>query len=181
MTLGNACGFGQHQPGRYDARRRGFHEQVLARCHRHRGGVFLLYRPAKIPGELVTEFSHGASGSQVMVGGRCLQERCLTIVVAPWCPACRRMKGTISALRQQVEADGRPVFLVIGMDKPEALQNYARQHSETVLLDMNRSFTKRANIRSVPYFAVTNHKGEIVEEMKGGYDDVREMRRRLGV
>lgn len=142
---------------------------------------FLLYRPAKIPGDLLTEFSNGASGSQVMVGGRCLQERCLTIVVAPWCPACRRMKGTISALRQQVEADGRPVFLVIGMDKPEALQNYARQHTETVLLDTNRSFTKRANIRSVPYFAVTNNKGEIVEEMKGGYDDVREMRRRLGV
>jgi thiol-disulfide isomerase/thioredoxin len=142
---------------------------------------FLLRSPPSMPGELLPEYSNGAMGSQVMVGGRCLQDRCLTIVVAPWCPACHRMKGTISALRQQVEADGRPVALVIGMDKPEALQNYAQQHSETVLLDIKRSFTKRAKIRSVPYFAVTNRKGEIVEEMKGGYDDVGEMRRRLGV
>jgi hypothetical protein len=150
------------------------------------GGValaaFFLFRGQdRLPSDVLTEFSNGALGGQAMVGGNCPQSRCLTIVVAPWCPACRRMKGTISALHAQLQADGLPVSLVIAMDKPEALQNYAQQHQEPVLLDMKRSFTQRANIRSVPYFAVTNRKGEIVKDLKGGYQDAAEMRRRLGL
>jgi thiol-disulfide isomerase/thioredoxin len=150
------------------------------------GGIalvaFLMWRGhTRMPSDTLTRFSEGALGGQATAGGNCPKERCLTIVVAPWCPTCRRMKGTISALHAQLQAEGLPVTLVIGMDKPDALQAYAQQHQEPVLLDMNRSFTKRAKIRAVPYFAVTNRKGEIIEEMKGGYDDVGEMRRRLGV
>jgi len=146
-------------------------------------GVALLWWRSgdRLPGELLSEYRQGEVGLQRMAGGRCDQERCLTIVVAPWCGSCQQLDPMIIALRAEVEAQGVPVTLVVGMDKLDALKRYADHYERPVLLDPDRRFTKRAKIRSVPYFAVTDRKGKVVESLRGGYHDVAAMRSALGI
>lgn len=142
---------------------------------------FALRGHGRLPAELLPEFAQGQIRTRTMAGGACTAERCLTVVVAPWCPVCRRLDSTIIALRAAAEASGVPVSMVIGMDKPEALRSYGEHYAQPVLLDEQRNFTRRAKIRTVPYFAVTDRNGEIVAEIRGGYDSVEEMRKRLSI
>ncbi len=144
--------------------------------------AWFLFRGAdKMPSEMLPEYTRGVKTADSYVGGRCLQDRCLTIVVAPWCPACQRAKPTIEGLREQLESEGRPVSLVIAMDKPEALEREAATFEKPVVLDVAGRFYKRAKVKGVPYFAVTNRKGEVLEKLSGAYPDVALMRQQLGI
>ena len=144
-------------------------------------GAVLLFRSSKLPIEYLPRYSQGAQEGSVRVGGQCLQDKCLTIYVAPWCRACKQMQGTINGLREQLEGEGVGVQLVLGMDKPPALISYAGTFNQPVLLDDQGAFKKKASIKAVPYFVVTNRKGEIVKDVLGGYNDVAAMRSKLGI
>jgi len=144
-------------------------------------GSVLLLRGSKLPQEYLPSHYQGTQESSVRVGGKCLKERCLTIYVAPWCKVCLQMHGTIVSMRQQLETEGVGVQVVAGMDKPPALVQYAQTFDQPVLLDVQGAFKKKAGIKAVPYFVVTNRKGEKLETALGGYNDVGAMRSKLGL
>jgi hypothetical protein len=141
----------------------------------------MLLRSSKLPIEYLPSYSQGAQEGSARVGGHCLQDKCLTVYVAPWCRVCVQMHGTIVGMRQQLESEGIGVQLVLGMDKPPALIRYAQTFEQPVLLDDQGAFKKKAGIKAVPYFVVTNRKGEIVKDVFGGYNDVGTMRSKLGI
>jgi thiol-disulfide isomerase/thioredoxin len=144
--------------------------------------LWLMFRGHdRMPLELLPQYTAGVQTSTTVVGGQCIKDRCLTVVVAPWCPSCRALNGMIISLRDQVEADGYPVNVVVAMDKPRALAQYAASYAKPVALDVDGKFWKQVKIKGVPYFAVTNSKGEIVEFINGGHPDVAVMRQRLGI
>ena len=144
--------------------------------------LWLMFRGHdRMPLELLPQYTAGVQTSTTTVGGQCIKDRCLTVVVAPWCPSCRSLNGMIISLRDQVEAVGYPVNVVVAMDKPKALAEYAANYAKPVALDVDGKFWKQVKIKAVPYFAVTNSKGEIVESMTGGYQDVAFMREKLGM
>ena len=137
--------------------------------------------PERMPSQVLPHYAAGQDMSRSLVGGRCPKDRCLLVVVAPWCPACRSMKGTIEALRDQLEADGVPVTVLVAMDQADDLKTLAAAYAKPVALDIDGQFHKRVGVDAVPYFAVTNAKAEIIEVMRGGMYDVAGMREELGL
>jgi thiol-disulfide isomerase/thioredoxin len=144
-------------------------------------GYFLFKDKSNLPSEILPEYTQGNLSSQSVVGGKCSTDKCLVIYVAPWCPACQRMKSTITRLLDAVETNGHSVTLVVGMDKEAELIRHGASYARRVVLDVKGDFQKRAKIKGVPYFAVTNSKGEIVNEISGGTPSVVEMRSRLKI
>ncbi len=142
------------------------------------GGVFL-FRSSKLPQEYLPSYHQGTQENSVRVGGNCLQDKCLTIYVAPWCRVCLQMHGTLVSMGQQLEGEGVRVQVVAGMDKQPALIRYAQTFDQPVLLDVQGAFKKKASVKGVPYFVVTNRKGEILKAVAGGYNDVGVMRSKL--
>ena len=119
--------------------------------------------------------------SSSTVGGRCYEEKCLTIYVAPWCPACRSLKPTIVALTEELQAEGMDVKLVVGNDSQEDTIKYAKKYPFPVYLDADASFYKKAKQRGVPFFLVTDKKGKITEKLAGGMANVRAMHDKLKI
>ena len=143
-------------------------------------GVVYFTRPQHMPSASLPVYSAGHWQGNGPVGGPCAKARCLVMYVAPWCPTCKLLNGTMVALREQLEAEGVEVRFVIGMDKEPKLLTYATGYTRPVMLD-DRGFHKKAKIKAVPYFAVVDHKGNIKTSMYSGYNDVAAMRRQLGI
>lgn len=119
--------------------------------------------------------------SSATVGGQCYEDKCLTIYVAPWCPACKSLKPTITSLTQELQAEGLDVKVVVGNDSQKATEEYAKGYPFPVYLDADAKFYKKANQRGVPFFLVTDRKGKITNKMAGGIPNVKAMRDKLEI
>ncbi len=116
------------------------------------------------------------------VGGRCFDgDKCLTIYVAPWCPVCTRLKPTIISLTQELKADGFDVKVIVGNDSQKATEAYAKDFPFPVYLDAESRFYKKVKQRGVPFFLVSNKKGQVINKMAGGIPNVRAMRDKLEI
>lgn len=115
------------------------------------------------------------------VGGQCNADTCLTIYVAPWCPACKKSTPMINSLVSDLRTEGVDVQLIIGQDSPEKIKNYAKRHPYPILMDLDGAFFASADVRGVPYFVVTNWHGDILQEIRGANLNVNTMRQRLGI
>lgn len=115
------------------------------------------------------------------VGGNCYQERCLTIYVAPWCPACQKAKKTIVSLTKELQKEGVDVKVIVGTDSPEATVKYAKGYPFPVYLDADSSFYKKADQPGVPFYLVTDKNGKITNSEIGGYLNVKVMREKLEI
>ncbi|WP_144395320.1 TlpA family protein disulfide reductase [Pleionea sediminis] len=116
-----------------------------------------------------------------LAGGPCQAEKCLTIYVAPWCPVCKRTAPMINQLVPAAEAKGIEVDMIIGYDEESKLKSYAKNHPFTVLLDTERTFFNLAEVEAVPYFAVTDTDGNVLQELRGGSTNVNFMLEQLGL
>lgn len=114
-------------------------------------------------------------------GGVCPSERCLLVYVAPWCPSCRRAEPMLAELRASLLRDGVGIEVVVGMDEPPELEAHARTFGYPVLLDMDGAVKRDAGIRGVPYFIVTDRRGQVIKRQAGAFGDVETNRRQLGV
>ena len=145
-------------------------------------GYFTLGRPDTLESEVLNLQNQDAySETSATVGGRCYEEKCLTIYVAPWCPACRSLKPTIVSLTEELQAEGFDVKVVVGNDSQEATVKYAKSYPFPVYLDADSSFYKKANQRGVPFFLVTDKKGNITKKLAGGAANVKVMRNELEI
>ncbi|MCZ8319595.1 MAG: TlpA family protein disulfide reductase [Lysobacteraceae bacterium] len=143
--------------------------------------LYLAMRPELLPGHALPVQNGAQRESPRMAGGVCSAERCLTVYLAPWCPACRRAEPMVAELRQVLAREGRPVMVVIGMDEPAALEAHAREFGYPVLLDVDGLLKRDAGIRGVPYFIVTDRRGQVVSRQAGAFDAVEHNRQALGI
>ena len=80
-----------------------------------------------------------------------------------------------------MKQEGVSVTVVVGKDKPSNVTAYANTFPFPVLTDSNGAFFNEAKLDAVPYFAVTNSSGEILNDYFGGYTSVNAFRRKLEI
>jgi hypothetical protein len=100
----------------------------------------------------------------------CPASRCLTLIVAPWCPYCRASTSGIVKLRAYLKGRGVPSRLVVTGDEEEKLRDYAGKFGADALYDPGG----RVKPRGVPYYCISGKGGEITKEgnfSSGDLDD----------
>lgn len=109
----------------------------------------------------------------------CAKSRCLTVYVAPWCPACRSATAAIQALQGYLPSRGIPVRVVVGADEDAKLRAYAREFGEKTLLDAGG----RWDVGGVPHFFVSDDVGGVHVNKSGAWSGLgpEEFSRRLGL
>ena|SRR3989338_5561902 len=109
----------------------------------------------------------------------CPTAKCLTVVVAPWCPYCRAATAKITELRNFLKKRNIVSKVVVGTDKPQAVLDYAREFGADTLLDFEGSFA----VQGVPHFIVTDSAGSVIKDVPGmpQIDDVKELASYFGL
>ncbi len=145
--------------------------------------VFLIFSKTQLIPSEILEVHNQDPYSQMdgSVGGACADKSCLTIYVAPWCPACKKLKPTIISLTNELQLEGINVKVIVGKDELKTTKEYADKYPFPVLLDPDGKFFNKTSQRGVPFFLVSNRKGEITNEMSGGIPDVDRMRKKLNL
>lgn len=111
----------------------------------------------------------------------CVTDKCLIIYIAPWCPTCQKITPTIISLVDELKNEDITVTVVVGKDKYKRVVAYANKFPFPVLTDANGSYFKKAGLEGVPYFAVTNSKGDVLNDYFGGYTKVKSFRKKLEI
>lgn len=143
---------------------------------------FWTSEPSTLPTAYLDVYENGRhSESGAMIGGKCISGKCLTVYVAPWCPACKGLTPTINKLANELEAEGISTQIIVGYDKLAKVKAYSKRYTLPIYEDANASFYQSADISGVPYFAITDVKGDIVNDMSGGYKSVETMRKMLQI
>lgn len=65
--------------------------------------------------------------------------------------------------RKYLKQNGVETRVIIGMDQPQPLQEYASSFGSDTLLDLNGALT----VSGVPHFYISNASGEILKEIGG--------------
>ncbi len=93
----------------------------------------------------------------------CTAAKCLTVYVAPWCGYCRAATPAIRALRVFLADNGVATRVIVGMDRPDALREYAADFGPDTLLDAGQALS----VGGVPHFYVTDASGKLIKEVAG--------------
>lgn len=93
----------------------------------------------------------------------CPTSKCLTVVVAPWCPYCRSSTPLIQAFRRRLAGRGVASRVVVGQDSPQAVEAYAREFGPDVFLDVEG----RVRVSGVPHFIVSDAAGRVLKSVAG--------------
>ncbi|MFI5346507.1 MAG: TlpA disulfide reductase family protein [Elusimicrobiota bacterium] len=94
----------------------------------------------------------------------CPTDKCLTVLVAPWCAICRRETPVIIALRKALDRAGVASRIVVGSsDDLPAIRKFAAEFGPDALLDDGGALRSRG----VPAFLVTDRKGRILKAVNG--------------
>jgi hypothetical protein len=96
--------------------------------------------------------------------GACPAAKCLTVYVAPWCGYCRAATPMIVALGGYLEKKGVPTRVVVGLDRPEAVLEYAKAFGPDTFLDPNGRAQPAAG---VPNFRISDADGAILHSQSG--------------
>ena len=143
---------------------------------------FIISRPSKMPNASLPIFNGELQAdTKKSVGGYCTFEKCLTIYLAPWCPSCRSAHSMILELVEDLEKSNITTNLVLGMDSPEKLSEYAQTFPFPVLLDTDRTYFEQLDGKGVPLFIVSNSNGKIIEKISGAHQSASIMRRGLSL
>jgi thiol-disulfide isomerase/thioredoxin len=112
------------------------------------------------------------------------RSRCVIVVVAPWCPAC---KSSVPVIRKLADrwADSTDVgFKAIVTYASEA---EARKMADgfgpgvVAFIDPSARFMQEAHVSGVPHWFVVGDQGRILKDSAGGYDDADAQVRELGL
>lgn len=94
---------------------------------------------------------------------QCSTEKCLTVVVAPWCGVCHSAVPDIVRLRRFLDKAGVGSRVVVGLAELEPIKGMAALFGSDALLDPDGAVLARG----VPLFVVTNRAGEVVKRVNG--------------
>lgn len=94
----------------------------------------------------------------------CPTDKCLTVLVAPWCPICHRAAPAIVALRRLLDEKGVSSRVVVGSsDDLPAIKKFAAVFGADALLDDGGVM----NSRGVPCFLVSDRRGRVLKAVNG--------------
>ena len=94
----------------------------------------------------------------------CNTEKCLTVVVAPWCGVCHSVTPDVVRLRRHLDKAGIGSRVVVGLsDDLEAIKGMAAQYGSDALLDPGGA----VKARGVPLFVVTDRAGAVLKRVNG--------------
>ncbi len=142
--------------------------------------IFIFGKSEKMPSAVLELHNQDEySSMDGSIGGRCPEKQCLTVYVVPWCPACKSLKPTIISLTEELQSEGIDVKVIVGKDTLKTTKKYASSYPFPVLLDPKGNFYNKAKQRGVPFFLVSNKKGNITNKIVGGYPNVSAMRDKL--
>jgi hypothetical protein len=93
----------------------------------------------------------------------CLTDKCLTVLVAPWCGICHRVTPDIVRLRGYLAKAGVESRVVVGLAELEPIKGMAALFGSDTLLDERGAVAARG----VPMFVVTNRSGDVLKRVNG--------------
>jgi thiol-disulfide isomerase/thioredoxin len=94
----------------------------------------------------------------------CPTDKCLTILVAPWCSVCHRAAPSIVTLRRFLDKSGVASRVVVGSsDDLPAIKKFAAEFGSDSLLDDGGALRSRG----VPCFLVTDRRGKVLKTVNG--------------
>jgi thiol-disulfide isomerase/thioredoxin len=94
----------------------------------------------------------------------CPTDKCLTVLVAPWCGVCRAEAPNIVQLRRWLDAHGVSSRVVVGLsDDQAAIKKFAAVFGSDALLDAGGELQSRAT----PTFLVSDRQGRVLKTVSG--------------
>ena len=93
----------------------------------------------------------------------CATEKCLTVIVAPWCGVCHQVTPDIVRLRRFLDKSGVSSRVVVGLDELGPIKEFAALYGSDALLDDQGA----VKARGVPQFIVTNRAGDVIKRVGG--------------
>jgi hypothetical protein len=94
----------------------------------------------------------------------CPTDKCLTVLVAPWCTVCHQAAPNIVILRRYLDKVGVASRVVVGAsDDLGQIKKFAAEFGPDALLDDGGAL----HSRGVPTFLVTDRKGKVLKSVNG--------------
>ena len=94
----------------------------------------------------------------------CPTEKCLTILVAPWCGVCHAEAPNFVILRHYLDAHGVSSRIVVGLsDDLPAIKKFAAEFGADALLDADGVM----HSRSTPLLLVSDRAGRVLKVVEG--------------
>jgi len=94
----------------------------------------------------------------------CPTDKCLTVLVAPWCGVCHGAVPEIVAFRRWLDARGVASRVIVGAsDDLPAIKDFAKEFGADALLDPEQT----VGSRSVPLFLVSDREGKVLKAVGG--------------
>lgn len=94
----------------------------------------------------------------------CPTEKCLTVLVAPWCGVCRAEAPNLVQFRRWLSARGVSSRVVVGLSNdPQAVRAFAAQFGPDALMDPDEALGSRAT----PLFLVSDRAGRVLNVIEG--------------
>lgn len=143
---------------------------ALAACSRHDPSVARRLPDARLP------TLAGPSGQSL---AQCPTDKCLTVLVAPWCGVCHRAAPDIVRLRRYLDAAGVASRVVVGLSDAGPIREFAAEFGADTLLDAGGVLTARG----VPLFLTSDRTGKVIGVVNGFpmADSPAELARSLGL
>ncbi len=94
---------------------------------------------------------------------QCATEKCLTVVMAPWCGVCHQVTPDIVRLRRFLDKAGVGSRIVVGLADLEELKGMAALFGSDTMLDPGGAVAARG----VPLFLVTDRTGAVIKRVNG--------------
>lgn len=94
---------------------------------------------------------------------QCPTDKCLTVVVAPWCGVCHRAAPDIVRLRKFLDANGVASRIVVGLSEIGPIREFAAEFGSDTLLDADGAMTPRG----VPIFLISDRTGKVLRVING--------------
>lgn len=102
----------------------------------------------------------GATGDSLAA---CPTDKCLTVLVAPWCGVCHQVTPDVLRLRRFLDEKGVTTRVVVGLATLEEIEPFAAKFGPDALLDPDGAF----RARGVPLFVTTERGGKVLKAVPG--------------
>ena len=94
----------------------------------------------------------------------CPTQKCLTVLVAPWCGVCHAVAPDIVKFRRWLDSQGVASRVVVGAsDDLKQIREFASEFGSDAMLDPDGNL----RAKSVPYFVVSDREGRVLKTMNG--------------
>ena len=120
--------------------------------------------PTKLADVELKPAASAASSSDPCIG----KDRCVVVVVAPWCPACKVAVPIINEMAKRF-ADSPKVGIkpVVAYDQEANLEKMAKSLTGPVFLDPSGALLRKMGDKGVPYWYVVTSSNRVVEDFAG--------------